>query len=70
MIIPLLREFKALQVLDLISPQMEIMIWLVKKLTNLGDGVSPSAAVTRKQLDSSGFGDIKADINLKKFLQY
>ena len=44
---------------------MEIMIWLVKKLTNLGDGVSPSDAVTRKQLDSSGFGDIKADINLK-----
>ena len=41
-----------------------------KKLTNLGDGVSPSDAVTRKQLDSSGFGDIKADINLKKFLQY
>ena len=36
-----------------------------KKLTNLGDGVSPSDAVTRKQLDSSGFGDIKADINLK-----
>ena len=50
---------------------MEIMIWLlVEKLTNLGDGVSPTAAVTRKQLDSSGFGDIKADINLKKFLQY
>ena len=37
---------------------MEIMIWLVKKLPNLGDGVSPSDAVTRKQLDSSGFGDI------------
>ena len=36
-----------------------------KKLTNLGDGVSPSDAVTRKQLDSSRFGDIKADINLK-----
>ena len=36
-----------------------------KKLTNLDDGVSPSDAVTRKQLDSSGFGDIKADINLK-----
>ena len=54
--------------LDLISPQMEIMIWLVKNLTNLGDGVSPSDAVTRKQLNSSGFGDIKADINLKKFL--
>ena len=36
-----------------------------KKLTNVGDGVSPSDAVTRKQLDSSGFGDIKADINSK-----
>ena len=36
-----------------------------KKLTNLGDGVSPSDVVTRKQLDSSGFSDIKADINLK-----
>ena len=36
-----------------------------KKLTNLGDGVSPSDAVTRKQLDSSRFGDIKADIDLK-----
>ena len=36
-----------------------------KKLTNLGDGVSPSDAVTRKKLDSSRFGDIKADINLK-----
>ena len=37
-----------------------------KKLTNLGDGVSPSDAVTRKQLDSSGFGDITTNINLKK----
>ena len=37
-----------------------------KKLTNVGDGVSPSDAVTRKQLDSSGFGDITADIDLKK----
>ena len=36
-----------------------------KRLTNVGDGVSPSDAVTRKQLDSSGVGDIKADINLK-----
>ena len=36
-----------------------------KKLTNLADGVSPSDAVTRKQLDNAGFGDIKADINLK-----
>ena len=44
---------------------MEIMIWLVKKLTNLADGVSPNDAVTRKQLDSSGVGDITANINLK-----
>ena len=36
-----------------------------KKLTNVGDGVSPSDAVKRKQLDSSGFGDIKADPDLK-----
>ena len=59
------EEFKALQELDLISLQVGIMIWLVKKLTNLADGVSPSDAVTRKQLDNAGFGDIKADINLK-----
>ena len=64
------EEFKALQELDLISLQVGIMIWLVKKLTNLADGVSPSDAVTRKQLDNAGFGDIKADINLKIFLQY
>ena len=36
-----------------------------KKLTNLGDGISPSDAVTRKQLDSSGVGNITADIDLK-----
>ena len=29
------------------------------------DGVSPSDAVTRKQLDSSGVGDIKKDLDLK-----
>ena len=37
-----------------------------KKLTNVGDGVSPNDAVTRKQLDNAGFGDIKADPDLKK----
>ena len=36
-----------------------------KRLTNVGDGVSPSDAVTRKQLDSSGVGDITKDLNLK-----
>ena len=36
-----------------------------KKLTNLGDGASPNDAVTCKQLDGSGFGDITANINLK-----
>ena len=37
-----------------------------KKLTNVGDGTDPSDAVTRKQLDNAGVGDITADINLKK----
>ena len=37
-----------------------------KKLTNVGDGVSPNDAVTRKQLDNAGVGDITADIDLKK----
>ena len=36
-----------------------------KKLTNVGDGTDPSDAVTRKQLDNAGVGDITADINLK-----
>ena len=36
-----------------------------KKLTNLGDSASPSDAVIRKQLDSSGVGDITADLDLK-----
>ena len=38
---------------------------LKRKLTNVADGVSPSDAVTRKQLDNAGFGDIKADLDLK-----
>ena len=38
---------------------------LKRKLTNLGDGTDPNDAVTRKQLDSAGVGDITADINLK-----
>ena len=37
-----------------------------KKLTNVGDGVSPNDAVTRKQLDNAGVGDITANIDLKK----
>ena len=36
-----------------------------KKLTNVGDGVSPNDAVTRKQLDNAGVGDITANIDLK-----
>ena len=36
-----------------------------KKLRNVGDGVSPNDAVTRKQLDNAGVGDITANINLK-----
>ena len=36
-----------------------------KKLTNVGDWVSPNDAVTRKQLDNAEVGDIKADINFK-----
>ena len=36
-----------------------------KKLTNVGDGTDPSDAVTRKQLDNAGVGDITADIDLK-----
>ena len=36
-----------------------------KRLTNVGDGVSPSDAVTRKQLDNSGVGDVNKDIDLK-----
>ena len=36
-----------------------------KELTNVGDGTDPSDAVTRKQLDNAGVGDITADINLK-----
>ena len=36
-----------------------------KKLTNVGDGTDPSDAVTRKQLDNAGVGDIAANINLK-----
>ena len=38
---------------------------LTKKLTNLGDGTDPSDAVTRNQLDSTGVGNITADIDLK-----
>ena len=38
---------------------------LKRKLTNLGDGTDPNDAVTRKQLDSAGVGDITADIDLK-----
>ena len=38
---------------------------LKRKLTNLGDGTDSNDAVTRKQLDSDGVGDITADINLK-----
>ena len=38
---------------------------LKRKLTNLGDGTDSNDAVTRKQLDSAGVGDITADINLK-----
>ena len=37
-----------------------------KKLRNVGDGTDPSDAVTRKQLDNAGVGDITADIDLKK----
>ena len=40
-----------------------------KKLTNLADGSDPRDAVTRKQLDNAGIGDITVDIDLK-FLQY
>ena len=36
-----------------------------KKLTNLADGSDPRDAVTRKQLDNAGVGDITADIDLK-----
>ena len=36
-----------------------------KKLTNVGDSVNPSDAVTRKQLDNAGVGVITADINFK-----
>ena len=39
---------------------------ITKKLTNVGDGVSPNDAVTRKQLDNAGVSDITADIDLKK----
>ena len=37
-----------------------------KKLKNVGDGTDPSDAVTRKQLDNAGVGDITTDIDLKK----
>ena len=33
-----------------------------QKLTNVGDGTDPSDAVTRKQLDNAGVGNITADI--------
>ena len=36
-----------------------------KKLTNVGDGTDPSDAVTRKQLDNAGVGDITTNINFK-----
>ena len=39
---------------------------LKRKLTNLGDGADPNEAFTRKQLDNAGFGDIKANLDLKK----
>ena len=44
---------------------MGIMIWIKKKLTNVGDGTDPNDAVTRKQLDNSGVGDITKDLDLK-----
>ena len=36
-----------------------------KKLTNVKDGTNPSDAVTRKQLDNVGIGNITADIDFK-----
>ena len=49
----------------LILLQVGIMIWIKKKLTNVGDGTDPNDAVTRKQLDNSGVGDITKDLDLK-----
>ena len=54
--IHLREEFKALQVLDLISLQMEIMIWWGKKLTNVGNPTSDTDSATKKYVDDNSGG--------------
>ena len=54
--INLQKEFKVLQVLDLISLLMEIMIWWEKKLTNVGLPTSNTDAATKKYVDENSGG--------------
>ena len=54
--IHLREEFKVLQVLDLISLQMVIMIWWEKKLKNVGAPESDTDSATKKYVDENSGG--------------
>ena len=54
--IHLQEEFKVLQVLDLISLQLRIMIMVNKKLRNVGAPASNTDAATKKYVDENSGG--------------
>ena len=55
LIILLLKEYRALQELVLVLPQMEIMI-LIKRLTNVGAPISNNDSPTKKYVDDTSSG--------------
>ena len=56
LIILLLGEFRVLQELGLVLPQMEIMIRVEKKLTNVGTPTVNTDAATKKYVDDNSSG--------------